>query len=185
MLPQSLKNDIFVSIPKTITIGADVLTIHVDYTDKIENISKQLNTTPVVITLKYFGDHRSAEESPANDLMDVDNDGLDAVFTKGERDLVTLSINVNAVDNQGTAFHQRGEIVEAVMSQMKLWQLRDLDAIDGIATRERAEVSDKSFMMDDSIERRHMDIFLLYEFTYQEVENTIEIINEEVNVQLE
>ena len=183
MLSETLKNAIFQSIPKTITIGADVLTIHVDYTDKIENISKQLKTTPIVIALKYFGDHRSTTESPANDLMNVDNDGTDGILTKGERDLVTLSININAVDNEGASFHHRGEIVEAVASQMKLWQLRDLDAIDGIATRERAEVSDKSFMMDDSIERRHMDIFLLYEFTYQEVKNTIEIINETVDIQ--
>lgn len=183
MLSEALKAAIFQGIPKTIILGPDTLDIHVDYTDKIENISKQLKTTPVVITLKYFGDHRSAEESPVNDQMDVDNDGTDVVFTKGERDLITLSININAVDNQGASFHHRGEIAEAVTNQMILWHMRDLDDVDGIATRERADVSDLSYMMDDSIERRHLDVFLLYELIYQEIQNTIEIINETVDVQ--
>ena len=185
MLSESIKEDIFKSIPKTITIGADTLDIYVDYTDKIENISSQLQTTPVVITLKYFGDHRNTRESPVNDLMDIDNDGTDSIVTRGERELISLSISVNAVDYNGIAFHHRGDIAEAVVNQMLLWFLRDLPTVDGIATRERGDVSDLSFTMADSIERRHVDIFLTYSFTYTETENTIETINETVDVQQE
>lgn len=185
MLPESIKAEIFKSIPKTITIGADVLNIHVDYTDKIENISLQLQTTPVVITLKYFGDHRNTRESPVNDLMGIDNDGTDSIVTRGERELISLSISVNSVKYEATDFHHRGETAEAVVNQLLLWFLRDLPEVDGIATRERSDVSDLSFTMDDSVERRHVDIFLTYSFTYDKTENTIETINETVDVQQE
>jgi|Deesub1362B_J571_1020462.scaffolds.fasta_scaffold00525_23 hypothetical protein len=177
MLPSSLKKEIFKSLPKQVTIGNDTLSIYVDYADRV-NVSEKLRSYPVVLTLHYFGDRRSDVESPLNDILEITSDGVDVIYTKGERERITLRINIHAKDHRGAEFHHRSDVVDAVVDELLLWYLK-LN-IPGIATRGRSEVAALDFLAGDGIARRRIDFYLAYTLSYQETVTTIETINYEV-----
>lgn len=174
MLSASIKQQIFKSLPKSVTLSGNVFDVWIDYSDRI-NVSKKLKEYPVVVTLRYFADRK---DSPANQLFKKEIVDPDIQYTRGERTVVTLSINVHARSKSIPA----ADIVDAYMDRLLLWYLKDLTAIDGIEVAGRSEVNDLSYLSDNTV-RRQLDVFIRYIIGYQETITTVDTVEHTIDVQ--
>jgi len=174
----SLKQQIFQSLPKSALIGSVEYQAWVDYADRI-NVTEKLKDYPIVVTLRYFADRRDERHTPANQLFRKDVVGQDIQYTRGERAVVTLSINVHA---RGNANIQAADIVDAYMDQLLVWYLRDLPSIAGIEVAGRSEINDLTYLADMTV-RRQLDIVIRYDVQYQETVTTIETVEHTTDIQ--
>uniref|UniRef100_UPI002867E498 phage neck terminator protein n=1 Tax=Candidatus Hecatella orcuttiae TaxID=1935119 RepID=UPI002867E498 len=97
----------------------------------------------------------------------------DIQYTKGERAVVTLSINVHAKGDVGIP---AADIVDAYLDQLLVWYLRDLPLIEGIEVAGRSEINDLTYLADSKTPRRQLDVFIRYELSYKETITTIETV---------
>ncbi len=154
MLSSELKTAIFKSIPKQL----DEINVCVEYSDRC-NVSHKLKEYPVVVTLRYFGARTDKSRTPVNHIIGVEKTDDEIVYTKGEYQQVTLSINVYAADSSG---RKATDIIDDYMQQLQLWVLRDLPEL--VEVVDKTGVTDLSFL--DTAERRNMDIILRNSVVY-------------------
>lgn len=178
MLPSAIKKQIFQSIPKSVVVGSVEYKVWADYADRI-NVSDKLRDPNyhIVVTLRYFADRRDEKHSPANQLFKKEINE-DIQYTKGERAIVTLSINVHA---KGDVSILAADIIDAYIDQLLIWYLRDLPEIEGIEVAGRSEINDLSYLEDGSV-RRQLDILIRYRMNYQETVKTIETVEHTTEV---
>jgi|Deesub1362A_J573_1020465.scaffolds.fasta_scaffold01163_10 hypothetical protein len=174
MLPTDIKKQIFQSLPKSVVIDSTEFQAWVDYADRI-NVSEKLKDPNyhIVVTLRYFADRRDERHSPANQLFSKEVLDPDIQYTKGERAVVTLSINVHAKGDVGIP---AADIVDAYLDQLLVWYLRDLPLIEGIEVAGRSEINDLTYLADSKTPRRQLDVFIRYELSYKETITTIETV---------
>jgi len=162
MLSAADKKSIFLSIPKALG-ESDVF---VEYADRC-NVSHELKSCPIVVTLRYFGDRPDKSRTPSNHLLAVQRTTNDIVQTKGEYQQVTLSLNVYAV---GTTSQRAGDIIEAYLQLLQVWVLRDLPAI--VEVVDKTGITDLSHL-ESSVERRSFDIYIRTTVSYTETKQAV------------
>jgi len=175
MLPASMKKEIFLSVPRNLTFGGSPLTVLVEYADRA-NVSEMLESNDIVVTLRYFADRPDAAASPTNGLFKKEVSGADIVYTRGERDVVTLSVNVHAHD---TPARKADDVLHDYLNLLQLWIVRDLPEI--LQVIDRTGVTDLTWL--DGTSRRAIDIIVRYSLTYRETVGTIDTVDEEVTVE--
>ncbi|RLI76003.1 hypothetical protein DRP05_13740 [Archaeoglobales archaeon] len=180
MLPSDIKKQIFQSLPKSVVIGSTEFQAWIDYADRI-NVSEKLKDPDyhIVVTLRYFADKRDEKHSPINQLFKKEIVDPDIKYTRGERAVITLSINVHA---KGDSNIPAADIVDAYMDQLLVWYLKDLPGIDNIEIAGRSEINDLSYL-EDGLTRRQLDILIRYMIQYQETVITIETVEHTTDVQ--
>lgn len=175
MLSSTIRKWIFQSLPKSVVVGSIEYQAWVDYADRI-NVAEKLKEYPIAVTLRYFADRRDNRNSPANRLLRKVAD-QDIRYTKGERAVITLSINVHAANSPAIP---AADIVDAYMTQLLTWYLRDLAEIEGIEVAGRGEVRDLSYL--EGGVRRQLDIFIRYRIEYEETIPTIETVEKTLQI---
>lgn len=158
--------EIFRSVPKLL----DAEDVYVEYSDRCI-ISDKLKTYPIVVTLRYFGNRTDQARTPVNHILDVTRYDDDLIYTKGEIEQTTLSINVYAVD---TATEKACDIIDRYLKQLKIWALRDLPEIVEVVSR--TGISDLSYL-ENSSQRRNLDIIFRSEFSYEETVDAVRSID--------
>ncbi|PKG31718.1 hypothetical protein, partial [Methanoregula sp.] len=98
MISENDKAAVFQSIPKEIVVGEETYDVYVDYASRCK-VSENLKDYPLVVTIRYFGDHRDEVASPTNNLLRKETVGANIRYVKGEIEQATLSINVQARHN--------------------------------------------------------------------------------------
>ncbi|MBN2734726.1 MAG: hypothetical protein JXQ82_07720 [Methanomicrobiaceae archaeon] len=161
MISAELKAAIFKSIPKQL----NTQNVFVEYSDRC-NVSHKLKDYPVVVTLRYFGNRTDKSRTPANHIMEVERTEDEIIYTKGEYQQVTLSINVYAADTSGK---KAADIIDDYMQLLQVWTLRDLPGVVEIV--DKTGVSDLSYL--DSGERRNLDIYIRHSVSYDKTEQAI------------
>lgn len=176
MIPQTLKNQVFLSVPRTL----DDQSILVEYADRV-NVSTALDDHEIVVTLRYFADRPDAPASPLNRVFSVDlvdaGEGLsDYQYTRGARNRTTLSLNVYA---RTTAALPADDVLHDYLSALQVWALRDLPEI--------LDVVDLTGVIDltdqDGTSRRGIDLIVRYPLTWTDTVTTIDDVQEEVSVE--
>jgi hypothetical protein len=183
MISSALKKAIYQSIPTLVTIGSENLNIKVEYAERIPEVEE--SDCPL-ITLRYFADRLSEADSPINNVLEtstvVNGPYTDILYTMGERELITLSLNVHATDS--TMSH-RADVLEAIIQDLQEWYLKDLPGViesyDAIV-KGRTQVTNLSFLSGDNIARAGFDILLEYVISYSEQTETIDQENITLNV---
>ena len=162
MLSAADKKAIFLSIPKALG-ESDVF---VEYADRC-NVSHELKTCPIVVTLSYFGDRPDKARTPSNHLLAVQRTTNDVVQTKGEYQQVTLSLNVYAA---GSTSQPAGDVIDAYLQQLQVWVLQGLPGI--VEVVDKTGISDLSFL-ETSAERRNFDVYIRTTVSYSETKPAI------------
>ncbi len=152
MITDTLKQAIFVSIPKSV----GNLTANVEYADTCD-VTKVLKSAPIAVTIRYFGEVTDST-TPANRLYLIERDGDNIIETRGETERATLSISVFAAGNTHTARKN----IDSYLSELMVWYMRDLPQI--VQVTGRGGITDLSDL--ETTLRKDVDIFIRYKLTY-------------------
>ncbi len=163
---------IFKSVPKSVTISSTSYAAVLEYAGRGKTVDQLLQSKPIAVTLRYYGDRKDLEATPGNRQYGREISGQDLKYTYGEKRRVTLSINVHAKDKPDVP---AGIVIDAFCELLKTWALQDLPGIVDVV--DDTGISDLSYLENDT-ERRQMDIILRYDNTYQKTVGTIETVED-------
>jgi hypothetical protein len=155
MIPAGIKEAIFESIPDVL----DGTSVVLEYADRCD-VALELQTGPLVATVRYSGNKTDQSLTPVNHIIDVQKENDEITYTMGEFRQVTLSINVYAVDSGELL---AGDLLDGYIQLLQIWALRDLPAI--VEVGGLKEVSDISDFNEGLT--RNFDILIRTALTYE------------------
>ncbi|WP_048153142.1 hypothetical protein [Methanolacinia paynteri] len=158
MIPSDVKEAIFGSIPDHL----DTINVCVGYADRCD-VALELQSYPVVATVRYSGDKTDKSRTPVNHILDVQKENGEITYTMGEYRQDTVSLAVYAVDSGEIP---AGDLLDDYMQLLQAWALKDLPDIVEIA--ERKEMSDISESGDALT--RNFDVVIRTALTYERVD---------------
>lgn len=178
MISDAIKDAIFVSIPKTVTMGDDTLTVHVEYADRMTE--PYGSSSYPLTTISYFADTKDVGSSPLNQMVAAEivssGEDEDQRETKGKRKRVTLSLHCSAINESG---HHRNDIVDQMISDLETWIMKTLpDALDDLhaVVIDEMAIPRMDSVEGDSVAHGVFDVVMLYAFTYTEDYPNVETI---------
>ena len=158
MIPSDVKEAIFQSIPNLL----DTINVCVKYADRCD-VALELQTYPVVATVRYSGDKTDKIRTPVNHILDVQKENGEITYTMGEFRQATISLAVYAVDYGEIP---AGGLLDDYILLLQAWALKDLPGIVEIA--ERKGISDISESGDALT--RNFDVVIRTALTYEKVD---------------
>lgn len=188
MIPTTLKTEIFKSIPKTVTMGTDNITVKAEYADKM--VVPPADTEYPYITLAYFADTKDEGASSLNqvmdtELVDVGGGNKDVKTTLGKRKRVTLSLHCHATDKTvGANKYHHNDIVDKMLSDLEIWAMKDLPAVleaQGAVQVAEQPIPRMNLIQGEATAHAVLDVIIRYPLTYQVQDTTIETIIQAVN----
>lgn len=168
MIPASVKTAIFVSLPKTVT----GYTCFVEYAS-IAEVTAKLKTKDIVVTIGFFGGAKSSS-SPTNGFLGKVYSSVlhDIVYTKGEIQTGTLSIDITAKELPNSS-RKAETVVDAYLSLLEGWYLKEARSL--IQIIGKSDITDLSALEEGS-QRKHIDIYFEYAVGYEETVDSIETV---------
>ncbi|ADN36200.1 hypothetical protein Mpet_1441 [Methanolacinia petrolearia DSM 11571] len=158
MIPSNVKEAIFGSIPDQ----PDTINVCIEYADRCD-VAVELETYPVVVTVRYSGDKTDKIRTPVNHILDVQKENGEITYTMGEFRQATLSLAVYAVDSGEIP---AGDLLDDYMQLLQTWALKDLPGIVEIA--EINEISDIS--NSGNALTRNFDVVIRTALTYEKAD---------------
>lgn len=170
MIPAGIKEAIFESIP-VILDGTGVV---VGYADRCD-AALELQTSPLVATVRYYGNKTDKSRTPVNHIIDVQKENGEITYTMGEFQQVALSLNVYAVD-YGELL--AGDLLDGYIQLLQVWALRDLPAIVEVAgIKEMSDISD----FNDAL-TRNFEIIIRTALTYERTAPAVGSIETDISL---
>lgn len=185
MISEALKKAIYVSIPSTVTMGTDNITIKREYANRMTY--PVASTDHPVTTLNYFADTKDLRSSSLNgivalELTAVDGSGnQDIITTFGKRKRVSLSLHCMAIDKTvGANKYHRNDIVFQMIRDLEIWAMRDLQVVLDTyhaVIMDEGTIPKLEMLQGESVAHGVFDIVLLYPFETTKQDITIEDIS--------
>lgn len=183
MISEALKKAIFASVPTSVTMGADNITIKKEYADRMT--VPPADADYPFITLNYFADTKDEGASPLNnvfakELVSAGGGNYDIKSTLGKRKRVTLSLHCQAMHKAvGANRHHRNDIVNQMLRDLEIWAIKDvqaiLDAYNAVVIGETV-IPKLDFYEGESVAHGVLDLILSYPFTTTKTVTTIETV---------
>ena len=178
MISDAIQTAIFVSIPKTVTVGVDTLTVHVDYANRMTE--PYSSASYPLIAIGYFADTKDVRSSPLNQMVSTEivanGPDEDQRERKGKRKRVTLSLHCSAITESG---NHRNDIVDKMISDLETWVMKTLpEALDGlnVVVIDETPIPRLDSLDGGSVAHGVFDVVLLYALSYTEDSPEIETI---------
>ena len=182
MISDAIQTAIFISIPKTVAVGDDTLTVHVDYANRMTE--PYSSASYPLIAIGYFADTKDVRSSPLNQMVSTEivanGPDEDQRERKGKRKRVTLSLHCSAINESD---NHRNDIVDKMISDLETWVMKSLpDALDGlnVVVIDETPIPRLDSLDGGSVAHGVFDVVLLYAFSYTEDSPNIETINDAV-----